>query len=69
VLALPEANRLRDKQHLRFAQPRGLAQKVSDEFTVSLSRAHQPDCTAPARNGIGGRKRHRASAIRALRGS
>ena len=61
VLALPEAKRLRDKQHLRFvagqpclvcgrepcdphhlrfAQPRGLGQKVSDEFTVPLCRAH-----------------------------
>ena len=61
VLALPEAKRLRDKQHLRFvakqpclvcgrepsdphhlrfAQPRGLTQKVSDEFTVPLCRAH-----------------------------
>jgi hypothetical protein len=60
-LALPEAKRLRDKQHLRFvakqpclvcgrepcdphhlrfAQPRGLGQKVSDEFTVPLCRAH-----------------------------
>src|SRR5436190_15176381 len=60
-LALPEAKRLRDKQHLRFvanqpclvcgrepcdphhlrfAQTRGLAQKVSDEFTVPLCRAH-----------------------------
>jgi len=61
VLAVPEAKRLRDKQHLRFvakqpclvcgrepcdphhlrfAQPRGLGQKVSDEFTVPLCRAH-----------------------------
>lgn len=61
VLALPEAKRLRDKQHLRFvakqpclvcgrepcdphhlrfAQARGLGQKVSDEYTVPLCRAH-----------------------------
>jgi hypothetical protein len=61
VLALPEAKRLTDRQHLRFvakqpclvcgrepsdphhlrfAQTRGLAQKVSDEFTVPLCRAH-----------------------------
>jgi hypothetical protein len=61
VLALPEAKRLWDKQHLRFvakqpclvcgrepcdphhlrfAQARGLGQKVSDEFTVPLCRAH-----------------------------
>src|SRR5713226_8671392 len=29
-----------DPHHLRFAQQRGLAQKVSDEFTVPLCRAH-----------------------------
>ena len=29
-----------DPHHLRFAQPRGLGQKVSDEFTVTLCRAH-----------------------------
>ena len=29
-----------DPHHLRFAQPRGLGQKVSDEFTVPLCRAH-----------------------------
>ena len=29
-----------DPHHLRFAQPRGLTQKVSDEFTVPLCRAH-----------------------------
>jgi hypothetical protein len=29
-----------DPHHLRFAQARGLAQKVSDEFTVPLCRAH-----------------------------
>ena len=29
-----------DPHHLRFVQPRGLAQKVSDEFTVPLCRAH-----------------------------
>ncbi len=29
-----------DPHHLRFAQPRGLAQKVNDEFTVPLCRAH-----------------------------
>jgi hypothetical protein len=29
-----------DPHHLRFAQSRGLAQKVSDEFTVPLCRAH-----------------------------
>jgi hypothetical protein len=29
-----------DPHHLRFAQARGLAQKVSDEFTDPLCRAH-----------------------------
>src|SRR5206468_3429232 len=29
-----------DPHHLRFAQPRGLGLKVSDEFTVPLCRAH-----------------------------
>ena len=29
-----------DPHNLRFAQLRGLAQKVSDEFTVPLCRAH-----------------------------
>jgi hypothetical protein len=29
-----------DPHHLRFAQPRGLGQKVSDEFTVPLCRGH-----------------------------
>lgn len=29
-----------DAHHLRFAQPKGLGQKVSDEFTVPLCRVH-----------------------------
>jgi hypothetical protein len=29
-----------DAHHLRFAQPRGLGLKVSDEFTVPLCRTH-----------------------------
>ena len=32
-----------DAHHLRFAQSRGLGQKVSDEFTVPLCRAHHRD--------------------------
>ena len=81
LLALPEAKRLRDRQHLRFvakqpclvcgrepcdphhlrfAQPRGLGQKVSDEFTVPLCRAIIANCTAPVRKRLGGRKRNRA---------
>jgi hypothetical protein len=29
-----------DSHHLRFAQPRALSRKVSDEFTVPLCRIH-----------------------------
>ena len=29
-----------DAHHLRFAQPRALGRKVSDEFTVPLCRLH-----------------------------
>jgi hypothetical protein len=29
-----------DPHHLRFAQPRALGRKVSDEFTVPLCRTH-----------------------------
>src|SRR5215204_4661188 len=29
-----------DAHHLRFAQPRALGRKVSDEFTVPLCRTH-----------------------------
>ena len=29
-----------DAHHLRFAQPRALGRKVSDEFTVPLCRVH-----------------------------
>jgi hypothetical protein len=32
-----------DAHHLRFAQPRGMGLKVSDEFTVPLCRAHHRD--------------------------
>ena len=32
-----------DAHHLRFAQPRGLGLKVSDEFTVPLCRIHHRD--------------------------
>ena len=70
MLALPEAKRLRDRQHLRFvakqpclvcgrepcdphhlrfAQARGLGQKVSDEFTVPLCRAHHRELHGAAK--------------------
>jgi hypothetical protein len=32
---------------LRFAQPRGLGQKVSDEFTVRFAEHTIANCTAP----------------------
>ena len=32
-----------DAHHVRFAQPRSMARKVSDEFTVPLCRAHHRD--------------------------
>jgi hypothetical protein len=32
-----------DAHHLKFAQPRALGRKVSDEFTVPLCRAHHQD--------------------------
>jgi hypothetical protein len=32
-----------DAHHLRFAQPRAMGLKVSDEFTVPLCRAHHQD--------------------------
>jgi hypothetical protein len=32
-----------DPHHLRFAQPRALGRKVSDEFTVHLCRAHHQE--------------------------
>jgi hypothetical protein len=46
-----------DPHHLRFAQPRGLAQKVSDEFTVPLSGHIIASCTAPDKSGSGGREK------------
>ena len=32
-----------DAHHLRFAQPRALGMKVSDEFTVPVCRSHHRD--------------------------
>jgi hypothetical protein len=40
-----------DAHHLRFAQPRGLGLKVSDEFTVPLCRSHHRE-VHQARNEI-----------------
>jgi hypothetical protein len=33
----------RNEHNLKFAQPRSLGRKVSDEFTVPLCRAHHHD--------------------------
>ena len=38
-----------DAHHLRFAQSRGLGQKVSDEFTVPLCRAHHRELHSAGR--------------------
>jgi hypothetical protein len=35
-----------DAHHLRFAEPRALGRKVSDEFTVPLCRTHHRDLHA-----------------------
>jgi hypothetical protein len=40
--------------HLRFAQPRGLGQKVSDEFTVRFAEHTIANCTAPKKRENGG---------------
>jgi hypothetical protein len=42
-LTFGEPRRLRDAHHLRFAQPRAMGLKVSDEFTVPLCRTHHRD--------------------------
>jgi hypothetical protein len=34
--------------HLRFAQPRALGRRVSDEYTVPVCRPHPANCTATA---------------------
>ena len=38
-----------DAHHLRFAQPRAMGLKVSDEFTVPLCRTHHRDNSDPVR--------------------
>ena len=43
-----------DAHHLKFAQPRALGRKVSDEFTVPLCRAHHQDLHRMATRGPGG---------------
>jgi hypothetical protein len=43
--------------HLRFAQPRALGRKVSDEFTVPLCAVHHHELHARGNEGLGGQKR------------
>jgi hypothetical protein len=43
-----------DAHHLKFAQPRSLGRKVSDEYTVPLCRQHHMSSTAMATKGHGG---------------
>ena len=43
-----------DPHHLRFAQPRAMGLKVSDEFTVPLCRGLIGNCTKPATKSLGG---------------
>ena len=44
-----------DAHHLKFAQPRALGRKVSDEFTVPLCREHHQRAASPRqRNGVVG---------------
>lgn len=44
-----------DAHHLKFAQPRTLSRKVSDEFTVPCAASITTSCTATATSGLGGR--------------
>src|SRR5690242_8295080 len=43
-----------DPHHLRFAQPRAIGLKVSDEFTVPCAAGIIGNCTRPAMNAPGG---------------
>jgi hypothetical protein len=44
-----------DAHHLRFAQPRALGRKVSDEFTVPLCRVHHRELHRHGAEANGGR--------------
>src|SRR5438067_4890637 len=43
-----------DAHHLKFARPRALGRKVSDEFTVPLCREHHQELHRPATKLHGG---------------
>ena len=43
-----------DPHHLRFAQPRALGRKVSDEYTVPLCRSHHREVHRAAKSWRGG---------------
>jgi hypothetical protein len=45
-----------DPHHLRYAQPRALGRKASDEFVVPLCRMHTARSTALATSALGGRR-------------
>ena len=44
-----------DPHHLRFAQPRAIGLKVSDEFTVPLCRGHHRQVHQAGNEGLGGK--------------
>ena len=43
-----------EAHHIRFAQPRALGRKVSDEYTVPVCRLHHVNCTAMVMSSRGG---------------
>ena len=43
-----------EAHHIRFAQPRALGRKVSDEYTVPVCRLHHVSCTAMVMSSRGG---------------
>ena len=45
-----------DPHHLRFAQPKAIGLKVSDEFTVPLCRGHHRELHQPVTRKSGGRE-------------
>lgn len=51
-----------DPHHLKFAQPKALGRKVSDEFAIPLCRAHHQDLHRREREGLVGEYADRANA-------
>ena len=56
-----------DPHHLRFAQPRAIGMKVSDEFTVPLCRGHHRELHQTG-NEPAWWERHKINALEAARG-